>query len=285
MKIKHILATLGLIFAAQTAVGADSAQRIVTIGGSLTEIVYALGQEDQLVGRDRTSTYPASAKDLPDVGYMRALSPEGVLSVQPNVIIAMEGAGPPPTIDVLQEAGVTYITVPEIYSAEGITKKIEIVGAALGKEDAARQLAEETAAQLGAAEQRAQAATSQPARVLFILSTTGGKITVGGKGSSAEAIISLSGGVNAAGDIQGYKQMTNEAITQAAPDVILMMDRSGGHDIKATEELFAHPGLATTPAAKTQNVIYMDGLRLLSFGPRTAEAVQILSDHFAKVHR
>src|SRR6188768_3457559 len=67
--------------------------RIVAVGGSITEIVYALGEEKRLIARDSTSVYPEAAFSLPDVGYMRALSPEGVLSVKPNAILALQGSG------------------------------------------------------------------------------------------------------------------------------------------------------------------------------------------------
>ena len=69
--------------------------RLVSIGGDVTEIIYALGEEKRLIARDSTSLYPKEATQLPDVGYMRALSPEGILAVNPTAIIAVEGSGPP----------------------------------------------------------------------------------------------------------------------------------------------------------------------------------------------
>ena len=102
--------------------------RIASVGGSITEIVYALGEEDKLAARDSTSVYPEAALKLPDVGYMRALSPEGVLSVNPTGILAVEGSGPRETIDVLKKASVPFITVPETYDHAGILEKIRVVG-------------------------------------------------------------------------------------------------------------------------------------------------------------
>ena len=85
----------GLAALISSASAEDKASRIVSIGGSITEIVYALGEEDRLIARDQTSIYPDAAKKLPDVGYIRQLSPEGVLSVNPDLVIALEGYGPP----------------------------------------------------------------------------------------------------------------------------------------------------------------------------------------------
>ena len=108
----------------------DQKGGVVAIGGSVTEIIYALGEQDQLVARDTTSMFPPEASELPDVGYIRALSPEGVLSVNPKKIVALEGSGPPESLDVLKKASVPIVIIPEGYSREGIVNKIKAVGAA-----------------------------------------------------------------------------------------------------------------------------------------------------------
>ena len=99
----------------------------------------------------------------------------------------------------------------------------------------------------------------------------------GGTNTAAQAIIEMSGGVNAVSEFEGYKQMTDEAVSAAAPDVILMMDRGGDHGT-GDAELFAMPAIVTTPAAQTQSVIRMDGLYILGFGPRTAAAAIELNE-------
>lgn len=256
---------------------AQTPNRIVTVGGSVTEIVYALDQQDRLIARDTTSSYPDQVTELPDIGYARALSPEGVLSVAPDLIIAIEGAGPPETIDVLKAAQVGYVSVPEIYSADGIVTKIRIVGAALDQGPAAEVLAQHVADDLSTAQAAAvQAAEGHPKKVLFILSTQGGRIMAGGRNSAADGIIRMAGGINAITAFDGYKPMTDEAVTVAAPDVILMMDRGGDHGA-ATKELLMMPALIPTPAAQNGKVVRMNGLHLLGFGPRTASAITELS--------
>lgn len=272
--------TLSLLLVTMMAghmVMAQTASRIVTVGGSVTEIVYALDQQARLIARDTTSSYPDQVTELPDIGYARALSPEGVLSVAPDLIIAIEGAGPPETIDVLKAAQVGYASVPEIYSAEGIVTKIRIVGAALGQGQAAEALARQVADDLSAAQAAAvQAAGGHRKKVLFILSTQGGRIMAGGRNSAADGIIRMAGGINAITAFDGYKPMTDEAVTSAAPDVILMMDRGGDHGA-ATKELLMMPALVPTPAAQNGKVVRMNGLHLLGFGPRTASAITELS--------
>jgi len=256
-----------------TTVFSDTS-RIASIGGSITEIVYALGEEGRLVARDSTSTYPEAAAKLPDVGYMRALSPEGVLSVNPTGILALHGSGPKEAVDVLKKSSVSFIEVPDHYNHQGILEKIRVVGKALGVDAKAEKLAAETDAKLTAAEKQT-AAIKERKRVLFVLSTQGGKILAAGSDTAADGIIRLAGAVNAVEGFSGYKGMTDEAIVSARPDVILTM-KGGGPPI-SEEELFANPAVASTPAGTNRKMISMWGGYLLGFGPRTAEAIHDLA--------
>lgn len=256
-----------------TALCADGAKNVLSIGGSVTEIIYALGEGDRLIARDSTSGFPVAAKALPDVGYMRALSPEGVLAVSPGLIISEEGAGPPETIAVLEGANIPFITVPDEYSRAGIIAKVHAVGDALDVSEVAQEMVQELDAKLQVAEQTAQnQAGDTPKRVLFILSTQGGRIMASGQNTAAHGIITMAGAMNVITEFEGYKPLSDEAISAAAPDVILMMDRTNDHGA-ANEVLFAMPALAGTPAAQNDAVVRMDGAYLLGFGPRTADAI------------
>lgn len=259
----------------------DAAGRVVAIGGSVTEIVFALGEQDRLIARDTTSIHPEEAEALPDVGYIRALSPEGVLSVDPDLILMLEGSGPQETVEVLTKSGVAIADVPERFSAEGILDKVRAVGAALDVEPAAEALANRLEADLKAARQEADSRAAG-VRVLFILSTKGGRILASGRDTAADGILKLAGADNAVAGFAGYKQLSDEAILSAAPDVVLMMDRTGDH-ASGADELFSHPALAQTPAGRNNRLIRMQGQYLLGFGPRTAEAIRELSLHLAEI--
>ena len=261
--------------AASEAVGTlPDSSRLVAIGGSITEIVYALGEEKRLIARDTTSVYPSAALALPDVGYMRQLSPEGVLSVGPSAVIALEGSGPREAIDVLKKASVPFLEVPEAFDGDGILAKIRTVGTALGVGDKAEALATTVAADLDAAA-KATASIGTRKRVLFLLSAQGGKLLASGSGTAADGVIRLTGAVNAVEGYEGYKPITDEAVIGAAPDVILMMDRGGDPDPSA--DIFANPAIASTPAGQAKRLVRMDAAYLLGFGPRTAAAVRDLA--------
>lgn len=269
-----------LISANAQAEDAGEAQRIVAIGGSVTEIIYALGEQDRLIARDQTSTYPPEAQDLPDVGYIRRLSPEGLLSANPDLVIAMEGYGPPEAKSVIAAAGIPIAEIPEGYDGAAILEKIRATAAALGTPEKGEELAAEVQTDLQAAQKAAKAAGS-PTRILFILALQDGRIMAAGTDSHADGIIRMAGAENALAGFSGYKQVTDEAIITAQPDVVLMMDRGGGDHDGTEEALFALPAIMATPAGKNRRLIRMDGLYLLGFGPRTADAIRDLNEQLA----
>lgn len=279
-----VLATLVLSLIAGGLARAETVERfadtsrIVSVGGSLTEIVYALGAAKMLAARDQTGTYPEEAKKLPDIGYMRQLTPEGVLSVNPTGILLLEGSGPPDALDVLKKASVPMVEVPETYTVEGVIRKIEAVGKALGLDDKAKILADKVARDIEAAE-KATADGNPRKGVLFILSAPGGRLMASGTGTAANGMIELAGAVNVVSEYHGYKQLTDEAIEKAAPDMILMMDT--GADGVTPETLLKNPIIAATPAGQRKNIVSMDAIYLLGFGPRIGSAIRELS---AKLH-
>ncbi|MBZ4021768.1 hemin ABC transporter substrate-binding protein [Rhodobacter sp. TJ_12] len=263
---------LTLIFA---PLAAAAQERVLSIGGSLTEVVAALGQEARLVGRDTTSTYPETITDLPDVGYMRQLSPEGVLSVAPDLILLTDGAGPRETLATLRSAGVKMVTVHEGHSPEAVTAKIRTVAQALGVAQEGEVLVKRVAEDIAAAQRAAAQASGPKPRVLFLLSNAGGRLTGAGTDTAAQAMIALAGGENALSGFAGYKALTDEAIASAAPDVLLVMDR-GAAGPQTGAEYLRHPALAATPAGQAGRVVQMDGMFLLGFGPRTGQAIVAL---------
>ncbi|PPQ37242.1 iron complex transport system substrate-binding protein [Rhodoblastus acidophilus] len=249
-------------------IAAPAQERTVVVGGALTEIAYALGRQDAIVGVDATSLFPPQAlKDKPNIGYFRALSAEGVLSLRPTRILAVEGAGPPPTLDALTAAGVPVQRVADQPTPEGVAQKILAVGAAFDAAPGAEALAAEVRARFAALEARRQSIAT-PKRALFVLAVQNGRLLCGGGGTAADSMLRLAGAVNVAG-FDGYKAMTDEALIAAAPEAIVGMARDGA---SVAEAIKAAPAAARTPAAQHQAIFEMDSLYLLGFGPRAPEA-------------
>jgi iron complex transport system substrate-binding protein len=252
------------------------ATSIVSIGGPVTEIIYALGQQDRLVARDTTSTFPQAANSLPDVGYMRRLSAEGVLSVAPDLIVARDTAGPPEVMDQLHAAAVPIVEVHDGFDQLAVISAIQTVGDALGQSDAANALAKTVTTDFAKlAEKRAKIGT--PLRVMFILSNQAGRLNVAGGETGANGLIKLVGGLNVMGEaFEGYKILSDEAVIEAAPDVILMMDNNNDHSGKL-QEILSLPSVAQTPAGRNGRFVTIDGA-VLGFGPRTAVLASLVLD-------
>ena len=263
-----------LAFAAAPTAAQDQL-RVVSVGGDLTEIVYALGAEDLLVGTDTTSTWPAAAEELPKVGYMRQLAAEGMLSLAPDIVLAAADAGPESVLDRLASAGVDVRIAPHDNSIEGIIAKFRFVGTALGHEDAAAAAVERFQAQVAGVEATLAQVQESP-RVLFLISVGSGRMMASGTDTSADSIIALARGTNAVAAFDGYMPVNAEALTASAPDVLLLpshsVDQLGGLDA-----ILSDPALATTPAVRDGRIVVMDSLLLLGFGPRTPGAIQELA--------
>lgn len=253
----------------------DDPARIVSIGGAITEILYALGFEDRLAGVDSTSFYPPAAlRDKPNVGYMRQLSPEGVLGLNPSLVLAAQGSGPKETIEILDSAKVPLVLVPETFSEQGLIDKIRMVGHAMGADNRAECLMAAVSGDL-AQLRDLRARVGKPVRVMFVMSLLNGRAMAAGQKTAANEIIAMAGGVNAIDGYDGYKIINDEAIVAAKPDVVLSIQR--GKDSVAAEAVYVHPAFALTPVAANKSFISMEGLYLLGFGPRTAAAARDLS--------
>ncbi|HXF53964.1 MAG TPA: ABC transporter substrate-binding protein [Hyphomicrobiaceae bacterium] len=257
------------------AVRLDDRSRIVSIGGDVTEILYALGVSRHVVAVDSTSLYPAQAlKEKMNVGYMRALSTEGVLSTNPTLLLVSERAGPAEVVKTLKSSSVPYVEVPEVHSADGITAKIRFIARLLGVAERGEQIAGNVEAEFRTLTEEI-ARIRRPVRALFVLSVQNGRVLVGGRGTSADAILGLAGAENVADEVTGFRPLSDEAILGLAPQVIVGIrgTSAGGHDLS---QVFSLKGVGATPAGKARRLVTMDGLYLLGFGPRTPAAAREL---------
>ncbi|WP_297753325.1 ABC transporter substrate-binding protein [Hydrogenophaga sp.] len=260
------------------------APRLVTVGGGITEVVYALGAQDQLVGTDTTSLYPAAAQATPKVGYMRQLSAEGLLALRPDALIAGSDAGPPVVLDQLRSAGVRVELVVSDHSWDEVRRKVAAVGRAAGREAGARELQARLDARWQSVLARVQSSGKVGPRVLFVLSHSGSPM-VAGEQTAADALIRFMGARNALGGFKGYRPMTAEAMAQAAPDVILTTTQ-GLEAVGGEAKFWQRPELALTPAwrerASQKTLVHLDALELLGFGPRLPDVIERLHERMVR---
>ncbi|MEO1202259.1 MAG: ABC transporter substrate-binding protein [Pseudomonadota bacterium] len=248
---------------------ASNPARLALAGGSLTEIVYFLGEEQRIVATDRTSNYPPEAVGKPSVGYVRNLSTEGLLSLNPSLVLGEDDMGPPAVLEQVAAAGVDIVMIPEQHSAEGIIAKVRCVASVLGVSDRAERIIEaRLSGDLESLEQIAEASNGRKPRVAVLLGLRDGVPLGAGADTSAHGLIEMAGGENVLASFDGWRPISIEAMVEADPDVFVVPSR-GVDDAGGTNALLAHPGLKLTRAASEGKLIAMDGMAMLGFGPRT----------------
>jgi iron complex transport system substrate-binding protein len=256
-------------------------QRIVSVGGAITETLYALGAQGDLVGVDTTSFFPGAARKLPSVGYMRTLSTEGVLSLAPTLVVANEDAGPPAVLRQIEAAKVPLHVLDSGHSFEGVLARTQRLAELVGRTDAGKALAERLRGEWQATQARvaalAPADAGKAPRVLFLMAQSVNQMRAAGGGTGPDALIRYIGARNAFGGVEGYKLLSPEAAVAAAPDVIVVTD-AGLAAVGGKANLLRAPGLAHTPAGRHQRVASVEILLALGFGPRLPLAVSTFAE-------
>ncbi|XRQ14155.1 heme/hemin ABC transporter substrate-binding protein [Actinomadura welshii] len=253
------------------------AERVLAVNlyGSLAEIVYSLGLGDRLVGRDVSTAFPA-ARRLPLVtGQGHDLSAEGVLKLDPSVVIADNSIGPPEVLDQLRRSGVPVVLVDDRQTLPAVGDHIRAVAAALGVPDAGRELAERVDGEIEAAAESA----SGGLRIAFLyLRGTAGVYLIGGDGAGSDAMIEAIGATDAGSAIgmSGFRPLTSEGLINSAPDVLLVMT-AGLESVDGVSGLLELPGVAQTPAGRNRRIVDVADGTLLTFGSRTGETISALA--------
>ena len=273
--MKHLFGAVALILtsvfgAAERCDPVEDSSRIAVAGGSITEIIYLLGYEERLVGVDLTSNFPEAATTLPSVGYVRSLSVEGLLSLQPTLILGEDDMGPPAVLEQLEKAGVVTRRIPESHDANGIIEKIECVASLLDvpeSESTPRiQKIRTAAAQLA----KASVEHTNNVRVALLLSLNSGAPVAAGDNTSGGGFLRMVGATNVFAEVDGWKPVSPEFMAAADPDVIVVPTR-GANAIGGIKGVASHPSLRATKASLNDRIVILDGMAMLGFGPRTLQ--------------
>jgi iron complex transport system substrate-binding protein len=170
---------------------------------------------------------------------------------------------------------VPLVEIADDNTPDGLVRKIRLIAKAVGKPDEGEDLARKVTAGFTALAGR-RARIKSPVRALFVLGVQNGRVLAGGKNTSADAMLELAGAMNVASAAHGFRPLTDEAIVELAPEVIVAMERSGTSDAHDLSRLFELKGIQGTPAGKNHRIVSMDGLYLLGFGPRAPDAARDL---------
>jgi iron complex transport system substrate-binding protein len=271
-----MLTRRALCLAALAALPARAAaDRVVVAGGGIAELVCALGAGQRVVGVDSTALFPTALRALPQIGYLRNLSAEGVLSLAPDLLIASHEAGPPEVLAQLARAGVRIVRTPRIHDPVSLLEATRIVAAALDRAAEGAELAEALAQDFAALRATVSASPARPSAV-FVLAIGGGAPQAAGRDTAADAMLSLAGVRNVMTGYRGYRPVSAEALLAAEPAAVV----TTSHTLNALGGpggLAAVPALAVLRAVRAGSIVSLDSLYLLGFGPRTAHAARDLA--------
>ncbi|MEZ5306473.1 MAG: ABC transporter substrate-binding protein [Pyrinomonadaceae bacterium] len=252
----------------------QQAKRLVVIGGSATEVVYALGAGGMIVATDTSSVYPVEATKLPQVGYQRTISAEGVVAQKPDLVLALPETGPPAALAQIKQAGIVVETISNEHSVEGVAGKIAEVAKALGMEAKGEELLKNFRTDVDAALRECGLRETRPSMVVLFARGSGSPMISGSK-TAADAMIKIVGGENSAKGFEGYKPLTPEALVEAAPDYVIVPSRAF-EAMGGKSKILSIPGMSETPAGKNGNVISIDDALLLGFTPRLGIGIKEL---------
>lgn len=251
-------------------------QRIVSLSGSITETLFALGAGDRVVGIDVTSTFPREAtKDIPTLGHVSNISLEALLALKPDLVLYEQANANSPLIEQLKGSTVKHQALSadtDVQSPIRVAKETAELLQIPSQGDSLATAIQQALDQIKLPE----GASENNPRVLFIYTRGPGNMTIGGANTSADVIIKLAGGQNAASNIDGFKPLSTEGLVAAQPDYLLLFE-SGLASVGGREELLKTPGMDQIPASTPDRVLSMDGLALLGFTPRLPETLQWLN--------
>lgn len=250
---------------------ANNSQKLITAGGTITEIVFALDAGDSVIAVDQSSQYPQEVNKLPMVGYYRDLAAEGVLSFAPDKILAIEGVGRNEVIQQIKSTGVEVAIYDKPTSPEGLVTLIQQLGEDLGKTAQAQQLIAQFNASLPSK------ATSSTAKAVFLLSASDRGLIAAGTETVPQLIFSYAGIENIAAQHSGFKGINSEALAMQQPDFLVapyhVVMSAGGKD-----KFCQSPNLSLLKAAQECRLLVMDSLQSLGMTPRLAQAIATVKD-------
>ncbi|MDP9495706.1 MAG: ABC transporter substrate-binding protein [Actinomycetota bacterium] len=264
---------------AEMVAGPVDSTRIVSLSGDITEILFELGVGERVVGVDVTTVGPEAATTIPIVGVGRFLTAEGVLGVDPTLVIGDTQTAPTSALDQIRAAGVTVEILEVADSFDGLYAKIKVIGDLLGLPEAASTLAARVEAEVD--EVGSVTLTSAP-RVAYVYTRGPNVNLLFGDGMTTRPLIEAAGGIDTGAEIGivGTAPVTAEALIEAAPDVIIV-PAEGVEMIGGVEAFLELPGISQTPAGEQGAILAYPEGDFLTFGPRIARSLRLLIEDLA----
>lgn len=256
--------------------------KVIALANGSAEIIDSLGLKSILIGRDIASTEPA-LESVPVVTSGHQVVAEKIIALNPDLVIIDSSVGPTQAIASLESAGIKVARINEVWTVDGISKKVVELASLLGVTATGEKLASLIDSTIESASQKVEGSP----RVLFLYLRGGNSIyLVGGAGSGADSILQSIGAIDvgATSGSKPFTPLTAESLIAMKPDVILVMTK-GLSSVGGVSGLVELPGVAQTPAGKSSRIISVDDSLLLSFGARTPSLLTELADALNEVQK
>lgn len=250
-------------------------ERIITAGGTVTEIVFNLGLESNVVAVDQSSSFPPRAQQLPSVGYYRDLAAEGILSQRPDRLLLLEGSGRQSVLEQLQRTSVPITVYKKPHSVADLIELVNKMGSDLGRETQAQQLTAQITADMALLQKIDT--THDPIRGIFILSAGQRGVVIAGNETVAALMFDYAGVKNLGQQHNGYKPINLEALIMQQPEFMVVPSHVI-HSLGGKRQFCQQPLIRELPVAKACRVLVMDGLLAMGMTPRVAKGIKQLQD-------
>jgi iron complex transport system substrate-binding protein len=277
MSTRRWASVVGLAFLVLACARRDAGtgQRIVCVSKQINEFLYDIHAESVLVARDLTSIYPPQITKLPSVGYHRALSAEGIISMKPTMLLTDGNLGPEAVVSQVKQVGIPVVIMSPGNTPDSAQALMRRLGQQFHHETTADSVIAKWTADMNAvlADTAKWASAPKPRVMIMHMGQIANNYLALKRGSAGDQVVRWAGGVNAIDSVGGMLRLTPELIAKAAPDIIIATDV--GFDRLGTADKFAAmPGVAETPAGKNKRIYRVDETEVMYFGPRTAASVK-----------
>jgi len=261
--------------------GAQAGERVVCVSKQLNEFLFAVGAQGVLVGRDLTSVYPPEILRYTSVGYHRALSAEGIISLRPTLFLTDGNYGPAAVAQQLREVGIPILTLDPGRTVDSAQAILAELGRRFHREAAADSVLAAWRQGMSAAlrDTLRWASVPRPRVLIMHFGQIFNDYLALKRGSVGDQMLRWAGAENAIDSVGGMMRLTPELIARAAPDIIVATD-VGFDRLGSVQRFAALPGVALTPAGRNGRIYRIEETDVMYYGPRTPEAIRRLESFF-----
>lgn len=245
-------------------------RKIITAGGTITEVVDALGFSDQIIATDITSTYPASMKELPSIGYRNQIKAEGILALGPDLVLIEENYLSPDVVEQLKAAQINIQLFKKPVTVEGTKTLVTELAAFFEVADKGIEVNKAIDGDVAELNAYLQSQESKP-KAVFVMARGPETVFVAGDKTFATEIFKLAKLEGTATGFDEFAPLTPESLVQMNPEYLVFFE-SGIESLGGKEGLVKIQGIEQTEAFKKGQIVSLDGQYLSGFGPRVGKA-------------